>query len=145
MPTTESSLFFSPSVREAVSTGAATEARITRDYGQRDETLRKWRAVIEDRLIEWGKDPGQLEDEDIRPPSKDTIRLAIELADVLSSADYPPPTRVVPDADAGIVFELVHGSLFESLRISADGSTEYCAFEKARLVARRDFRLSRGE
>lgn len=48
--------------------------------------------------------------------------------------DLPAPTRVVPDAEAGIVFELQRGDLFETVRLSADGSTEYCIFRNARLV-----------
>jgi len=35
-------------VREAVSTGAVTEARITRDYGRKDEAFQKWQTLIDD-------------------------------------------------------------------------------------------------
>ena len=136
MPTTELTPLISPSVREAVSTGATIEARITSEYGRTDETFHKWQAVIEDRLVEWGRNPGLFEDADIQPLSKETIHSAIELAKRLTRAGVPAPTRVVPDANAGIVFELQQGSLFESLRLSSDGSVEYCAFENARLVER---------
>jgi hypothetical protein len=121
-------------LRVAVSTGAVTEARITRNYGRGDEALQKWQALIDDQLIEWGRDPSQLEDEDIQPPSKDTIRLAISLARLLSRADCPAPTRVVADAHGGIVFERHERNVFESIRLSDDGSAEYCLFENARLV-----------
>jgi hypothetical protein len=134
MPTTESSAYVSPIVREAVSTGAVTGARITLDYGRKDETFQEWQSVIEDQLVEWGKNPSQFEDEDIQPLSNDTISAAIAVAKAFSMADFPPPTRVVPDADAGIVFELQHGPFFETFRLSADGSAQYCFFENARLV-----------
>lgn len=143
MPATELSALISPRVPDAVSTGAATDARITRSFGREDETIQKWQAVIEDRLIEWGRDSSEFEDEGIQPPSMDTIQLAILLAKTLSRANCPAPTRVVPDADAGIVFERHEGGLLESLRLSADGSVEYCRFENARLVDR-EFRPPHG-
>lgn len=136
MLATELRSFISPMVRAAVSTGAVTEARITRDYGRIDKASEEWHVLIDDQLIEWGRDPSQLEDEDIQPPSMDTIHRAIWLATVLSKADVPAPTRIVPDADGGIVFERHEGSVFESIRLSADGGAEYCAFKNSRLVKR---------
>ena len=136
MLTTELRPFISTMVREAVSTGAVTEARITRDYGQKDEAFQRWQTLIDDQLIEWGRDPSQLADEETQPPSKDTILRAILVARGLSRADCPAPTRIVADAHGGIVFERHEGNLFESIRLLADGSAEYCTFVNARLVDR---------
>ena len=77
MLATELRSFISPMVRAVVSTGAVTEARITRDYGRKDEAFQRWKALIDDQLIEWGRDPSQLEDEETQPPSKEIIGLAI--------------------------------------------------------------------
>ena len=136
MLATELRSFISPMVRAVVSTGAVTEARITRDYGRKDEAFQRWEALIDDPLIEWGRDPSQLENEEIQPPSKSTIQLAIRLAVMLSKPGFPAPTRIVADADGGIVFERQERNLFESIRLSADGSAEYCAFINARMVER---------
>jgi len=141
MPPTELSAFISPTVREAVFTGAITEARITPDYGQKDETLQRWQALIDNQLLEWGRDPSQLEDDDTQPPSRETIALAISLARSLSLNDYAAPTRIVADAHGGIVFELHNRKLFESIRLSADGNAEYCAFVDAHLVERKPLLL----
>jgi hypothetical protein len=136
MLATKSSPFISSPLREAVSTGVATEEPITRDYGRKDRAREKWQNLIDYQLIEWGRDPSQLADDDIQPPSKRTIQQAIWLADALSKFDAPAPTRIVPDAHGGIVFERREGNVFESIRLSADGSAEYCAFENSRLVER---------
>ncbi len=136
MPVTKSSSFTSASLRDAVSTSVAIEAPITRDYGRTDKASEEWQGLIDYQLIEWGRDPGQLEDEGIQPPSMETIELAIWLASSLSRADLPPPTRIVPDANGGIVFERRERNVFESIRLSADGSAEYCAFENSHLVKR---------
>ena len=128
-------------VREAVCTGAISEARITPDYGQKEEALQRWQALIDDQLLEWGRDPSQLEDDETQPPSRETIALAISWARSLSLQDYAAPTRIVADAHGGIVFELQDRKLFESIRLSADGSAEYCVFVDARLVDRKPLLL----
>lgn len=125
----------------AVSTGMISEARITPDYGKREEALPRWQALIEDQLLEWGRDPSQLEDDETQSPSKEIIAWAISLASLLSRENYAAPTRIVPDAHGGIVFELQDKGLLESIRLSADGSAEYCAFVDARLVDRKPLPL----
>lgn len=144
MLTTELSPFISPMVRDAVSTGAVAEARITGDFGQQKEAFQRWQTLIDDQLIEWGRDPSQLADEETQPPSRDTILRAILVARGLSRADCPAPTRIVADAHGGIVFERYEGKLFESIRLSADGSAEYCTFVNARLVDREFLPLHHG-
>ena len=136
MPVTKSSPFISTSLRDAVSTSVAIGAPITRDYGRIDKASEEWQVLIDYQLIEWGRDPGQLENEEIQPPSKSTIQLAIRLAGMLSKPGLPAPTRIVPDAHGGIVFERQGRNVFESIRISADGTAEYCVFENSRLVER---------
>ena len=147
MPVTKLSPFISAPLLDAVSTSVTTEAPITRDYGRTDKASEQWQALIDYQLVEWGRDPGQLEDEGIQPPSIETIELAIWLASRLRRADLPPPTRIVPNAHGGIVFERHERNVFESIRLSADGSAEYCAFENSRLVKREPwvFQIPGGE
>jgi hypothetical protein len=121
----------------AVFTGVIPEARITPDYGKREEALPRWQALIDDQLLEWVRDPSQLDDDETQSPSREIISWAISLATSLSLQRYAAPTRIVADANGGIVFELQDKGLLESIRLSADGSAEYCAFEDARLVNRK--------
>lgn len=95
-----------------------------------------WQQAIERTLAEWGRDPSQLDEEGTVTPSRETIQLAIDLAALMSKAVLPAPTRIVPDAEGGIVFERQEKGVFESIRISADGSIEHRVFENCRLVFR---------
>jgi len=100
MPATKSSPFISPSLHNVVPTDVDTESPVTRDYG-RDA----WQNLIDYQLIEWGRDPSQLDDEGTETPSRETIQLAISLAEKLHQGGLAAPTRIVPDAHGGIVFE----------------------------------------
>jgi hypothetical protein len=105
----------------------------------------KWQEMIDYRLIEWGWNQSQFEDDEAPLPSRDTIQLAIRVAAWLRDNGCAPPTRTVPDAHGGIVFELDTGNVFESFRISADGCVEYCGFKGCRMVERRCYGSSLAE
>ena len=141
MPATELNPLISPMIPNAVPTGVISEARITRDYERREGTLQRWQALIDDQLLEWVRDPSRLDDDETRSPSREIISWAISLATSLSRQRYPAPTRIVADAHGGIVFELQDKRLLESIRLSADGSAEYCAFVDARFVDRKPLPL----
>lgn len=134
MAVSELGVFASPSLPNVVATDVDVRSPISRDYesAARD----KWQQVIDYQLIEWGSDPSQLEDGETPPPSGATIHLAVRVAEALRNGGDPAPTRTVPDAIGGIVFEREAGNVFESVRVSADGSVEYCEFENCRLVQR---------
>ena len=102
----------------------------------------KWQKLIDCQLIELEGDPGEMEDDEGPPPSSDTILLAIRVANRLRDSGTPAPTRIVPDAHGGIVIEREEDNLFESYRISADRSVEYCAFKDCRLVKRTPLSLT---
>ncbi len=139
MPATKQSPVISAPLANAVPTGADTGSPVTR---KADPAAReKWQEIIDYILIEWGCDPGQFEDEGIEPPSRRTIQLAINVARSLREAGLAPPIRVVPDAHGGIVFERQEKEVFETFRISADGSLESCLFQNTRLVHRQSWVL----
>ena len=98
----------------------------------RDEE--NWKAIIDHRLIEWGRDPSQLDDEGTITPSKQTIQFAIALAWMWRNMGLPAPNRVVPDSHGGIVFEFHQSNLREVFRLSQDISLEYSVFENSRIV-----------
>src|SRR5205085_2923059 len=95
-----------------------------------------WDRIIDNKLIEWGRDPSQLDEEGTITPSKGTIQFAIAVARFLRNSGFSTPTRVVPDAHGGIVFEANDGNVFETIRLSENLSFDYCVFQDCRLVAR---------
>lgn len=102
----------------------------------RHDAREKWQSVIDYTLIEWGSDPGQLEDEGLEPPSREVIQLAIRCAQAYKDEGRPAPDRIVPDPNGGIVFERQEGDVSEEIHVWDDGTVEYCQFHGARLVVR---------
>ncbi|MBI3467595.1 MAG: hypothetical protein HY000_31685 [Planctomycetes bacterium] len=96
----------------------------------------RWQQLIDDPLIEWGRDPQRLADAEITPPSRDTVRLACQLAQILGNFGEAPPNRVVPTVDGGIVFEWHHGNLFKAIEVTPEEQIEYRKFVNSRLIER---------
>ena len=142
MQMTESSTLMSPSLRSVVETSVDSKlaGTIQRQSIAREQELEKqrqrWQEIIDRRLIEWGRDPSQLEDDDLEAPTTDTIVVAIRVAQFLCDERLPAPTNVVPDTDRGIVFERRQGPMFESVRIMHDGNIDVTRFENCHLVER---------
>lgn len=116
----------SPTLRQVVDTDVGTQSQIGRSEANwRDE----WQRLIDDPLIEWGRNSSQVEDDETPMPSRTTVCRAIQVATMFRNQNDPPPTRIVPDAHGGIVFERQAGTMFESIRISADNSVEHWLFK----------------
>ena len=92
--------------------------------------------AIDRYLVEWGRDPQALRVDGIEPPSGETIALAARWAQKVADAGWVAPTRVVPDGDAGIAFELRSGDLFQSLAILADGQVLLSTYVGCKLESR---------
>jgi hypothetical protein len=75
-------------------------------------------------LREWISTPPNWEDEGIKSPSEDILRLAIKLAPFL----YPEPMRVLPDGEGGVIFEHRADKLFTTWIISSTGKIKYEQF-----------------
>lgn len=142
MSMTESSTLMSPSVRSVVDTSAdsTSAGTIQRQDAAREQEFvkrrQRWQEIIDRRLIEWGCDPTQLEEDGLETPSKRTIAFAIVTAQVMRDGNLVAPSCVVPDAQGGIVFERRQDSVFESVRISIDGIIDVSQFENGELVRR---------
>jgi len=126
---------------KALSTGVDTQSSVTYGCVREDMAGSEWQRLIDYQLIDWGCDSGQLDDDETPSPSRDTVRRAIIVAGRLGRSNVPSPTRIVPDAHGGIVFEREAGSVFESIRVAADGGVEYCEFENCRMVQRQPLQL----
>ncbi len=85
-----------------------------------------WQRMIDDYLIEWGRNPEQLADEEegLEAPTEDALRSAIEHARNNAEKALPAPLRVVSDGDGGISFERRDGDWHQSLDILPDGTAE---------------------
>ena len=136
---TAESTFISASLQEAVSTRADNQTPVT---GSRDVDARhKWLRIVDKKFIDWAEYPQDFDDDGTAPPSRETISLAGQLATKLADMDVPAPTRVVFDANGGIVFERHDGSVFEAIIVSSELNVEYRRFLNGRLVEREPWQL----
>jgi hypothetical protein len=138
MLATKAHPYLSPELPDAVPAEAAGDERVNRKPD--DLACRQaWNEIIDTRLIEWGLDARDFEDEGIRPPSSTTLSLAGRIAAAMRDKGCSPPTRVVPDTNGGIVFERRQNEVFETIRVSADGDIEQCLFVNGRLLHRESY------
>ena len=96
-----------------------------------------WQKFIDETLVEWGRNPAVLDDEEFQPPSARVIDLACEVATSLRDGGEVPPTRVVADGEGGVSFERVDGQTSVSLNIHPDATIEMLTFDDCRLRSRR--------
>lgn len=136
MPDTlEMSASIAPRLAKAVDTNVGSSARQMTPTID-DEEREAWENLIDNTLIDWGRDPEVLEDDGVTPPSVETIKHAYEIAAALRRVNFPAPTRIVPTGDGGIAFEVDAGSDFVSVEIGDNGTVEYLRFSGSKLVER---------
>lgn len=105
------------------------------------ESTEGWSKVLDERLIEWATHPEDFDDEGVIVPSRETIALAFQyVVRPFKENNRVPPSQVVPDTHGGIVFERRANSIFESIRVRADGHIEYCLLRNGKLVDRQMWR-----
>lgn len=121
--------------RPSVQTGAATGSSLS---GARLETTNRarWQAIIDDKLVEWGRDLAALSESDLIPPTPLAIQAAIAVAMQFRDADEPPPARVAPDGDGGVVLERWTGSCAESIEVNRVGRIELVVLFNQRVIQR---------
>lgn len=107
------------------------------DHQRRKEDIERWERFIYEQLVEWGRDPSALAEEDIKPPTVDMIGFACKLAKACMNAGLPAPTRIVPDGSGGIVFERHDGLTYEAVMIYVDYKVELVLFHNGVLQSRK--------
>jgi hypothetical protein len=117
-------------------TGVDTDSPVSGGFLQKLRSRAAWQRLIDQKLMDWLRDPSQLEDEGVVPPSGTTIRLSMDLAEAYRDEGRPAPDSVVCDPNGGIVFERRQGDMSEVLHVWDDGCVEYICFEGARVVER---------
>ena len=121
--------------RRTVRTRAATEAELA-IAENREGVRRDWDDIIDRKLVEWGRDPKALEEDELLPPTFESVQTAIQIATVLRDMDATPPMRIVPDGDGGIVLERWSGNRTESFEIDARGRIEWVVWVDRRVDRR---------
>ena len=121
--------------QRTVATRAATEDELA-SAEKHEGFRREWDDIIDRTLVEWGRDPTALEEDELIPPTLESVQLATRVARVFRDVGAPPPTRVVPDGDGGIVLERWSGNQTESFEISAYGRVECVVWVDRSVVQR---------
>jgi len=135
MATAKANPLVSRPLRNAVATDVDTQSPVT--GASETATQKKWQQMIDYRLLEWGRDPNQLADDGVEPPTGETILRAIRLAEELRNAGLAAPDSILPDPNGGILFECRNGDLVEVYHVWDDGTTEYHCFHGTQLIIRR--------
>jgi hypothetical protein len=91
---------------------------------------------FEMQLVRWEQDPGELEDDGLEPPNRETVPLIREVARALRELAVEAPLRLVPNCEAGAVFEWRTAPFLWSVEVERDGSLELSVFRAGRLVTR---------
>jgi hypothetical protein len=95
-----------------------------------------WQRLIDERLIEWGRDPAAFEDDGCDPPAQPAINAANEFAAFMRDSGAQPPERIALDPDGGIVFEWGDEIHAVTIEIDPTGSMELIAYRHNRIQAR---------
>lgn len=101
-----------------------------------------WQSLIDEKLIAWATNPDYFADEDFDGPSRAVLSLALKFAQQLRDANQPPPNRIVPDADGGLVFEITKGGMSEKIHFWDNGDVEYIVIRDGRIADRRPLQLA---
>ena len=91
---------------------------------------------IESQILRWQQHPDELEDEGLERPSQQTIPLVREVCRALRGMNLEAPLRLVPNCEAGAVFEWRTAPYLWSVEVERDGALELSVFRTGRLVPR---------
>jgi hypothetical protein len=94
-----------------------------------------WGALLDKTLLAWQRDLNLLADEEegIEPPSRETVSHTCGIVRSLADRGLPAPTRIVPDADRGIVVKWRTEGGLAALEFSDDGTIEFIVYTDGRV------------
>jgi hypothetical protein len=95
----------------------------------------EWDAIF-NKLIDWAKAPGDVDEDGLKFPSVNAISRTIDVVGLCQQWRKSAPTAMVPDGEGGIALDWSRGEELESIRIEDDGFAECLRFEGQRLVDR---------
>lgn len=129
----DSSHLMAQPVAPFVSTSAADEGILALNAIEAKENVDLWKDVIEEKLVDWGRQRTVCDEEGFILPSSIAVDTAIEIARTLQGK-HSPPTRVVPNGEGGIIFEKEVNSRFTAIEVFEAGSFELRSFLDCRLI-----------
>ncbi len=121
---------------DAVGTRAQDMSLVPRDRAELAANRAAWHRIMDQQLIEWGRDPSQLTDDGVDAPTEATISRAFDLARKCRDVGFPPPTAVFRDSNGGIVFERRDGEYTSVVHFWDDGTGESMMFRGTELIQR---------
>ena len=120
---------------DVVETTVADDHSLASSAEKRGADRRGWQKLIDSELVEWGRDPAQLDDEGVETPSRETIDRACRLAITLREAGWSAPQRIVASADGGIVFERWSQTGLSQIDVRDCGGVAFTVFQQGRMIA----------
>ena len=121
---------------QVVRTVAASDETLISSSQDSENHRGEWQAVIDRKLIEWGRNPALLAEREMIAPTAAAIGRAVAIAQDARDRNLASAFRVAPDGDGGIVFERWDGQLTESIEIDRDGRVEYVVCRDRAIVKR---------
>lgn len=104
----------------------------------RSKNLADWQQIIDRQLIEWGRNPQSLRDDELEPPTIAALTKAHDAVGKLSELRLLCPTRAAVDGVGGIAFEWEseEADEFRSLRFFATGQMVVSSYKHGILVSK---------
>jgi len=100
-----------------------------------DDSPAEWER-FESQLVQWEQHPDELADDGLEPPNQKTIPLIREVGYALRALAVEPPLRLIPNCEAGAVFEWRNPPFLWSIEVERDGTLELSVFRAGRLITR---------
>jgi hypothetical protein len=101
-----------------------------------EEQAARWTAIIDQKLIEWGRNSNNFQAEGLIGPSNNAIQKALSLLRYMRNSGWHLPSGVIPDGEGGIVFENRRGATYQRVEIDANGAMWLATFENCTLKSR---------
>ncbi|HEX8522845.1 MAG TPA: hypothetical protein VF669_11350 [Tepidisphaeraceae bacterium] len=112
-------------------TGVAEDASL--QGSARQHSLDAWNQIVDRSLIEWALHPERIEEDGLEAPTARSLDRAARIALNMRAKATPPPQRVAPDGDGGIVFEWMESEKHLTLACDRGGKLEIREFENGQL------------
>ena len=95
-----------------------------------------WQKVIDEELLNWCVQGLPDLEDDLQPPTRDVLVAAIEVAEKMRSLGAPPPSRLVPNGEGGVIFEryVYPQQIYQAFEIFKDLTTELRTYKDSKLV-----------
>lgn len=124
-----------------LSTAAATGQSSETQQITVDDHREVWVTLINQTLIEWGRNLSEFVADGLAPIGKPALQLACRFSVGSKKDGDKPPSRILPTVDGGVVFvwdfPAEKGEI--ELQFNVDGSAELTGFKQGKVISFRAF------